>query len=93
MSRYNGKYLGSFGTFSAISFHETKNIISGEGGTLIVNDSSYSRQAEIIEKKVPIVLNFPEARLTNIPAEKGSSYLPGELICAFLYAQLQNSVA
>ena len=94
MSQYNGKYLGSFGTFSAISFHETKNIISGEGGTLIVNDSSYSRQAEIIREKGTNRSQFFRGEIDKYTwVEKGSSYLPGELICAFLYAQLQNSVA
>ncbi|MBC7389348.1 MAG: dTDP-4-amino-4,6-dideoxygalactose transaminase, partial [Opitutaceae bacterium] len=90
-SYYNGKPLGSFGHLATFSFHETKNVMAGEGGMLVINDERFFDRAEIIREKG-----------TNRPAlfrgevdhygwvDIGSSFLPSEVISAFLYAQLEN---
>jgi dTDP-4-amino-4,6-dideoxygalactose transaminase len=87
---WKGRPLGSFGTFSAFSFHETKNVIAGEGGALVVNDPSAVARAEIIWEKGTNRAQFQRgevARYTWI--DVGSSYLPSEITSAFLLAQLQ----
>jgi len=87
---YNGRPLGSFGDFATQSFHETKNVVCGEGGALIVNDPSYVERAEIVREK-----GTHRSRVFRGLAERytwiapGSSYLPSDLLAAFLYAQLQ----
>jgi dTDP-4-amino-4,6-dideoxygalactose transaminase len=92
MASYKGKPLGSFGDFGCFSFHETKNIISGEGGALIVNNPQFIEQAEIIREKGTNRSQFFRGQVDKYTwIEKGSSYLPGELIAAFLYAQFEEA--
>ncbi|MBO9701061.1 MAG: dTDP-4-amino-4,6-dideoxygalactose transaminase [Sporocytophaga sp.] len=90
-SYYNGKALGSFGQLSTLSFHETKNIISGEGGALIINDPQYYERAEIIREKGTNRAKLFRGEINKYEwVDIGSSYLPSEIIAAFLYAQLEN---
>lgn len=92
MSSYKGRPLGSIGQLAAFSFHETKNVISGEGGALLVNDESYSLQAEIIREKGTDRSRFFRGEVDKYTwQDVGSSYLPGEIIAAFLYAQLEEA--
>lgn len=92
MSTYKGRALGSIGSLGAYSFHETKNIISGEGGALLVNDPRYALQAEIIREKGTNRGQFFRGEVDKYSWQGvGSSYLPGELIAAFLWAQLEHS--
>lgn len=87
MAQYKGKPLGSLGTLGAFSFHETKNVISGEGGALIVNDASLSLRAEIIREKGTNRTQFFRGEVDKYTwQETGSSFLPGEIIAAFLWA-------
>lgn len=91
---FRGKPLGSFGALSALSFHETKNLISGEGGALIINDPALAERAEIIWEKGTNRAQFQRgevARYTWI--DIGSSFLPSELTAAFLWAQLEAGIA
>lgn len=88
---YKGKALGSIGHLSAFSFHETKNIISGEGGMLVVNDPAFERRAEIIWEKGTNRAAFFRGEVNKYGwVDIGSSFLPSEIIAAFLYAQLEN---
>lgn len=90
-SFYKGQLLGSFGDFSTFSFHETKNIISGEGGALVINNPRYIERAEIIREKGTNRSNFMRGMADKYTwVDKGSSYLPSELISAFLAAQLDK---
>lgn len=90
-SYYKGKPLGSIGHLSAFSFHETKNIISGEGGMLVVNDTSMSERAEIIWEKGTNRTAFFKGEVDKYGwVDIGSSFLPSEIVAAFLYAQLEN---
>lgn len=92
LSTYKGRYAGSIGTFGAMSFHETKNIISGEGGVLFVNDSKYIERAEIIREKGTDRSKFHRGEVDKYTwRDIGSSYLPGEIVAAFLWAQLEHS--
>lgn len=92
MSKYKGKALGSIGDMGAFSFHETKNIISGEGGALLVNTPSLAVRAEIIREKGTDRSRFFRGEVDKYTwQEVGSSYLPGELIAAFLWAQLEDA--
>lgn len=92
MSRYKGRALGSIGDLGAYSFHETKNVISGEGGALLVNNPDLSLRAEIIREKGTDRGRFFRGEVDKYTwQEVGSSFLPGELIAAFLWAQLENS--
>lgn len=92
LSSYQGKPLGSFGALSCLSFHETKNIISGEGGALLINDNKFVTRAEIIrEKGTNRSLYFKGLVDKYTWCDIGSSYLPGEITAAFLWGQLQNS--
>lgn len=85
------KALGSIGHFSAFSFHETKNIIAGEGGMLVVNDENYFERAEIIREKGTNRSAFFRGEVNKYGwVDLGSSFLPSEIISAFLYAQLEN---
>lgn len=86
------KALGSIGHLAAFSFHETKNIISGEGGLLAINDEKYSARAEIIWEKGTNRSAFFKGEIDKYGwVDMGSSFLPSELIAAFLFAQLENS--
>lgn len=92
MSRYKGKALGSIGDLGTYSFHETKNIISGEGGALLINDPQMSSRAEIIREKGTDRSSFFRGEIDKYTwREVGSSYLPSELIAACLWAQLEDA--
>lgn len=92
MSTYKGRALGSIGDLGAFSFHETKNVISGEGGALLVNDPELSLRAEIIREKGTDRSCFFRGEVDKYTwQEVGSSFLPGELIAAFLWAQLEEA--
>ena len=89
MSHHNGKPLGSFGQLATLSFHETKNIIAGEGGALLINSDEFIERSEIIREKGTNRKNFFRGNVDKYTwVDIGSSYLPGELISAFLYAQM-----
>jgi dTDP-4-amino-4,6-dideoxygalactose transaminase len=90
-SFYKGKPLGSIGHLAAFSFHETKNIISGEGGMLAINDETFIERAEIIREKGTNRSKFFRGEIDKYGwVDIGSSYLPSDMIAAFLYAQLEN---
>lgn len=92
MSSYKGRALGSVGDLGAYSFHETKNVISGEGGALLVNDPELALRAEIIREKGTDRSRFFRGEVDKYTwQEVGSSFLPGELIAAFLWAQLEEA--
>ena len=90
-SYYKGKPLGTIGHMSAFSFHETKNIISGEGGLLGINDERFIRRAEIIWEKGTNRAEFFRGEVNKYGwCDIGSSFLPSEVIAAFLWAQLES---
>lgn len=92
MATYKGRALGSLGDLGAYSFHETKNVISGEGGALLVNEASLTLRAEIIREKGTDRSRFFRGEVDKYTwQEVGSSFLPGELIAAFLWAQLEEA--
>ncbi|HFQ5342498.1 TPA: dTDP-4-amino-4,6-dideoxygalactose transaminase [Vibrio vulnificus] len=88
---YKGRPLGSIGTFGTFSFHETKNIIAGEGGLLVINDEKYVHRAEIIREKGTNRSSFFRGEVAKYGwVDIGSSFLPSDMIAAYLYAQLEN---
>jgi len=90
-SYYKGRPLGSIGHLAAFSFHETKNIISGEGGMLVVNDPQFQGRAEIIREKGTNRSSFFRGEVDKYGwVDIGSSFLPSDIIAAFLFAQLEN---
>ncbi len=90
-SFYKGKPLGSLGDMSAFSFHETKNIISGEGGMIAINRRKFIKRAEIIREKGTNRSAFFRGEVNKYGwVDIGSSFLPSEVIAAFLYAQLEH---
>lgn len=92
MSTYKGKPLGSIGDLGALSFHETKNLISGEGGSLLINSPSLINQAEIIWEKGTDRSRFFRGEVDKYTWQDiGSSYLPSELVAAFLWAQFEEA--
>jgi dTDP-4-amino-4,6-dideoxygalactose transaminase len=92
MARYKGRALGSFGALAAFSFHETKNVISGEGGALLINEGRYIDQAEIVREKGTNRSQFFRDQVDKYTwVDIGSSYLPGEIIAAFLAAQMEQA--
>jgi dTDP-4-amino-4,6-dideoxygalactose transaminase len=92
MASYKGRALGSIGDLGAYSFHETKNVISGEGGALLVNEPLLVQRAEIIREKGTDRSRFFRGEVDKYTwQEVGSSFLPGELIAAFLWAQLDEA--
>ena len=92
MSTYKERQLGTIGHLGACSFHETKNIISGEGGALLVNDERFVDRAEIIREKGTNRSKFFRGQVDKYTwVDVGSSYLPGDIIAAFLYAQMENA--
>ena len=94
MSTYKGRPLGSIGHMAALSFHETKNIISGEGGALLINDPRFVQRAEIIREKGTNRSQFFRGQVDKYTwSDFGSSYLPSELISAFLWAQMEEADA
>lgn len=89
MSRYKGHPLGTLGDLGALSFHETKNIISGEGGALLCRDHTHAERAEIIREKGTNRSRFFRGQVDKYTwVDIGSSYLPGEITAAFLSAQM-----
>lgn len=90
-SYYKDRPLGSIGHMAAFSFHETKNIISGEGGMLVINDERFIKRAEIIREKGTNRSSFFRGEVDKYGwVDIGSSFLPSDIIAAFLYAQLEN---
>jgi dTDP-4-amino-4,6-dideoxygalactose transaminase len=91
MASYKGRALGSIGDLGTYSFHETKNVISGEGGALLVNDPDLALRAEIIREKGTDRSRFFRGEVDKYTwQEIGSSFLPGELVAAFLWAQFEE---
>ena len=92
LSTYKNRYLGTIGHFGCLSFHETKNIISGEGGALLINDEKFIEQAEILWEKGTNRKQFFRGEVGKYTwVDIGSSFLPSELVGAFLYAQLEQA--
>lgn len=92
MASYKGRPLGAIGDLGCYSFHETKNIISGEGGALLVNNAKFIERAEIIREKGTNRSKFFRGQVDKYTwVDLGSSYLPGEIIAAFLAAQLESA--
>lgn len=92
MSAYKGRPLGSIGHLGCLSFHETKNIISGEGGALLINDPTLAERAEVIREKGTNRSQFFRGQVDKYTwVDVGSSYLPSELIAAFLWAQMEEA--
>lgn len=94
MSTYKGRPLGAIGHMGAYSFHETKNIISGEGGALLANEMRFAERAEIIREKGTNRSQFFRGQVDKYTwVDIGSSYLPGEFTAAFLWAQIEEAKA
>jgi dTDP-4-amino-4,6-dideoxygalactose transaminase len=94
LSTYAGRPVASLGHLAALSFHETKNVIAGEGGALVINDPQYVDRAEILWEKGTDRSRFFRGLVDKYTwRDVGSSFLPGELIAAFLWAQLQHADA
>ncbi len=92
MASYKGRALGSIGHLGCCSFHETKNIISGEGGALLINNERFVERAEIIREKGTNRSKFFRGEVDKYTwVDIGSSYLPGEIIAAFLWAQMEEA--
>jgi dTDP-4-amino-4,6-dideoxygalactose transaminase len=92
MASYRGRALGSIGDLGALSFHETKNVIAGEGGALLVNSEELTFRAEILRDKGTDRTRFRRKEVDKYTwQDMGSSYLPSELIAAFLWAQLEEA--
>jgi len=92
LSTYKGRFLGTIGHMGCLSFHETKNIISGEGGALLINTPQLIERAEIIREKGTNRSKFFREEVDKYTwVDIGSSFLPSELVGAFLYAQLEQS--
>lgn len=89
--KYRGRYLGTFGQLATQSFHETKNFSCGEGGALLINDPQYSERAEIIREKGTNRSRFFRGQVDKYTwVDVGSSYLPSDMLAAFLLAQLEE---
>src|SRR5439155_21864555 len=92
MSTYHGRPVGRDGQFGAVSFHETKNVMCGEGGALLVNDPRWGERAEIIWEKGTNRSQFFRGQVDKYTwVDMGSSYLPSDLNAAFLLAQLEEA--
>jgi dTDP-4-amino-4,6-dideoxygalactose transaminase len=92
LATYKSRPLGSLGHLAALSFHETKNVTCGEGGALLVNDSRWAGEAEIVQEKGTNRQQFYRGQVDKYTwVELGSSYAPSEINAAFLYAQLQHA--
>lgn len=92
LGKYRGKYLGTFGSLATLSFHETKNFTSGEGGALLINDPQFIERAEIIREKGTDRTRFFRGQVDKYTwVDVGSSYLLSDILAAFLYAQLEVS--
>ena len=89
--KYKGKYLGTFGSLASQSFHETKNFTSGEGGALLINDPLLAERAEIIREKGTNRSRFFRGQVDKYTwVDIGSSYLPSDILAAFLFAQFEQ---
>ncbi len=89
-AKYRGRYLGTFGSLAAQSFHETKNLTCGEGGALLISDPRYIERAEIIREKGTDRSRFFRGEVDKYSwVDIGSSYLPSDILAAFLFAQLE----
>jgi dTDP-4-amino-4,6-dideoxygalactose transaminase len=89
--KYRGRYLGTFGTFATQSFHETKNFTCGEGGALLINDPDYIDRAEILREKGTDRSRFFRGQVDKYTwVDLGSSYLPSDMLAAFLFAQFET---
>ncbi len=92
MSYYKDKHLGTFGDLGALSFHGTKNVVAGEGGAIVCGDESYFERANFIREKGTNRINFVQGKIDKYTwVDHGSSYIPSELITAFLAAQLESA--
>ena len=92
LETYRGRPLGAIGGLGALSFHETKNLISGEGGALLVNDARFAERAEIIREKGTNRSQFFRGQVDKYTwVDVGSSYLPSEILAAFLAAQIEEA--
>jgi len=92
LSSYKSRPLGSIGHLAALSFHETKNIISGEGGAILINDGRFTERAEIIREKGTNRSKFFRGEVDKYTwVDIGSSYLPSDLLAAFLWGQMENA--
>ena len=90
-SKYKGQYLGTIGDIGTFSFHETKNYICGEGGAIILNNEDFIERAEIVREKGTDRSKFFRGEVDKYTwVDLGSSYLPSDILAAFLYAQLEN---
>ena len=88
--KYRGKFLGTFGCLATQSFHETKNITCGEGGALLINDARFIERAEIIREKGTNRMRFFRGEVDKYSwVDLGSSYLPSDMLAAFLFAQFE----
>jgi len=93
-AKYKNHTLGSIGHLATLSFHETKNIISGEGGALLINDTQFDHRAEIIREKGTNRNQFFRGQVDKYTwVDIGSSYLPSEIVAAFLWAQMEEANA
>jgi dTDP-4-amino-4,6-dideoxygalactose transaminase len=91
--KYKGKFLGTFGVMASQSFHETKNFTSGEGGAILINDEKCLERAEIIREKGTNRSRFFRGQVDKYTwVDIGSSYLPSDILAAFLYGQLEQRV-
>ena len=91
-ARYKGRYLGTFGQLATLSFHETKNFTCGEGGALLVNDAGMIERAEIIREKGTNRSRFFRGQIDKYTwVDLGSSYLPSDMLAAYLWAQLERA--
>jgi dTDP-4-amino-4,6-dideoxygalactose transaminase len=89
--RYRGRYLGTLGQLATLSFHETKNFTCGEGGALLINDANLNQRAEILREKGTNRSQFFRGEIDKYTwVDVGSSYLPSDLLAAFLRAQLEH---
>lgn len=91
-ARYRGRPLGTIGDLGTLSFHETKNIVSGEGGALLCRDPEFAERAEILREKGTDRSRFFRGQIDKYTwVDLGSSFLPGEITAAFLHAQMQRA--
>ena len=91
-SRYKGRHLSTFGQFATLSFHETKNFTCGEGGALLINDSSLIERGEIIREKGTNRGRFFRGQVDKYTwVDLGSSYLPSDMLAAYLWAQFEGA--
>ena len=92
--RYKGRQLGTFGSLATLSFHDTKNLSCGEGGALMINDTRYVERAEVIREKGTNRTRFYRGQVDKYTwCDLGSSYLPSDILAAYLLAQLESHAA